>query len=175
MFKKRIIIADKNTERLFTRIVKYLNRGTVGEIKMFAFETPPIGWFECDGSAKSRTTYAELFARIGITHGQGDGSTTFNVPNYRGLFLRGWDNASGTDPDAASRTAMATGGVTGDNVGSIQADMNKAHIHQLRALQNASGTGAFDGDAAGTDIATSSSGGNESRPRNANVMYCIKH
>lgn len=43
--------------------------------------TVPDGWLECDGSAVSRTTYAELFAEIGTTYGAGDGSTTFNLPN----------------------------------------------------------------------------------------------
>lgn len=49
----------------------------------------PSGWLLCDGAAVSRTTYAELFSAIGTTFGNGDGSTTFNVPDFRRQFLRG--------------------------------------------------------------------------------------
>ena len=51
---------------------------------MFAGDTPPTGWLICDGSAVSRTTYATLFAAIGTKWGTGDGSTTFNLPDFRG-------------------------------------------------------------------------------------------
>lgn len=53
-----------------------------GMIKPFAGTTVPTGYLLCDGSAVSRTTYANLFAAIGTTYGSGDGSTTFNLPNY---------------------------------------------------------------------------------------------
>lgn len=52
----------------------------------------PQGWLWCDGSAISRIDYAELFARIGTTFGQGDGSTTFNIPDFTGgRFIEGSD------------------------------------------------------------------------------------
>jgi microcystin-dependent protein len=57
-----------------------------GSIKMWASATPPNNWALCDGQALSRTVYATLFSRIGTTFGAGDGSTTFNVPNYQGRF-----------------------------------------------------------------------------------------
>lgn len=63
--------------------------GYVGEIKMFGFSGVPAHCLACDGSAVSRTTYPELFAAIGTTWGAGDGSTTFNIPDLRGYFLRG--------------------------------------------------------------------------------------
>lgn len=53
-----------------------------GMIKPFAGTTVPTGYLLCDGSAVSRTTYADLFAAIGTTYGSGDGSTTFNLPNF---------------------------------------------------------------------------------------------
>lgn len=56
-----------------------------GMIKPFAGTTVPTGYLLCDGSAVSRTTYANLFAAIGTTYGSGDGSTTFNLPN---MYLR---------------------------------------------------------------------------------------
>lgn len=74
----------------------------------------------CDGTTRSRTEYANLFAAIGTAWGEGDGSTTFNLPDMRGRVPRGRDNGAGRDPDAGSRTAAATGGATGDNVGSVQ-------------------------------------------------------
>jgi len=60
------------------------NEGTldfVGSVSKFAIDNAPAGWLRCDGSAVSRTEYAELFAVIGTKHGEGDGSTTFNLPN----------------------------------------------------------------------------------------------
>ena len=58
----------------------------VGEVSLFAGSTAPTGWLICDGSAVSRTTYSALFAVIGTTYGTGDGSTTFNLPDFRDNF-----------------------------------------------------------------------------------------
>lgn len=91
-------------------------------------ETVPAGWLELNGQAVSRTTYAQLFAVYGIKYGAGDASTTFNVPNMCGKFIRGWDHAAGVDPDAASRTDRGDG-TTGDHVGTKQADAYKSHTH----------------------------------------------
>ena len=54
-----------------------------GIINIFAGAVAPGGWLICDGSAISRTTYADLFTAIGETYGVGDGSTTFNIPNLQ--------------------------------------------------------------------------------------------
>lgn len=51
-----------------------------GIISTYAGSTAPTGWLICDGSAVSRTTYANLFSVIGTTYGSGDGETTFNIP-----------------------------------------------------------------------------------------------
>lgn len=56
----------------------------VADVKMTARATAPTGWILCDGAAVSRSLYARLFAAIGTTYGVGDGSTTFNVPNFLG-------------------------------------------------------------------------------------------
>lgn len=77
-----------------------------GDIKANAGTTVPDGWLACDGSAVSRTTYAALFAVISDTYGNGDGSTTFNVPDYRGRVILG----SGTGTDLTVRTVGDTGG-----------------------------------------------------------------
>lgn len=61
----------------------------IGAILAFGGATAPAGWMICNGAAISRTTYAALFAAIGTAFGAGDGSTTFNIPDLRGEFLRG--------------------------------------------------------------------------------------
>ena len=105
----------------------------VGSIILSASATAPPGFLPCDGTAYSRTQYAALFSAIGITHGQGNGSTTFNVPDYRARFIRGTDNmggpagAAGRDPDVGTRAAMAAGGNTGNAVGSTQLDAFQGH------------------------------------------------
>jgi microcystin-dependent protein len=60
-----------------------------GIIKMFAGSTAPTGYLLCDGSAVSRSTYADLFAAIGTIYGTGDGSTTFNLPDLSGRVAMG--------------------------------------------------------------------------------------
>ncbi len=63
----------------------------VGTVSAFAMPEPPAGWFECDGQAVSRVDYARLFSKIGTTFGEGDKETTFNLPNLKGVFVRGWE------------------------------------------------------------------------------------
>jgi microcystin-dependent protein len=101
-----------------------------GQIHTFATETAPNGYLECNGQAVSRNTYHRLFNAIGTQYGDGDGSTTFNLPDYRGQFLRGVDNASGTDIDVATRTDRGDG-TTGDAVGTKQTNATLAHVHTI--------------------------------------------
>lgn len=96
-----------------------------GTVLAYGGSAAPSGWLLCNGSAVSRTTYAALFAAISTFHGSGDGSTTFNLPDYRGRILRGRDGGIARDPDRASRTAANSGGNTGDNVGSVQGEATK--------------------------------------------------
>ena len=144
-----------------------------GAVIAVASETVPTGYLECNGAAVSRSTYSALFTAIGVVHGYGDNSTTFNLPDYRGRFLRGWDHAIARDPDRASRTAMATGGATGDSVGSVQAEAFKSHTHTGGAT--VSGTVNSSGSQVYSSTPTGATGGNETRPINAGVMYCIKY
>jgi microcystin-dependent protein len=88
-----------------------------GAVQLFAMSAIPTGWLECNGAAVSRTTYANLFAVIGTTYGAGDGSITFNLPDMRGQFARGWDHGRGVDP--------------GRTLGSLQGPANQAHAHNL--------------------------------------------
>jgi microcystin-dependent protein len=132
-----------------------------GAVMSFAMNAAPTGWLECDGAAVSRTTYSALFTAIGTTFGTGDGSTTFNLPNLRGEFVRGWDHGRGVD--------------SGRSFGSAQSDDLKAHTHTVPF--NDSGAGVCIADAVGSatsTVDTGSTGGAETRPRNIALLYAIK-
>lgn len=144
-----------------------------GAVTAFAMSTVPTGWLECNGAAVSRSTYAPLFGAIGTTWGSGDGSTTFNVPDLRGEFIRGWDHSKGTD--------------IGRELGSYQPGQIEAHNHtDTYNYRTSAGLGYIvtDSDtpfaaAASTDngtttISSDNTGGAETRPRNLALMYCIK-
>lgn len=160
-----------------------------GTILPFAGTVAPTGYVLCDGSAISRTTYADLFTVVGTSFGEGDGSSTFNLPDLRGQFLRGADNGAGVDPDASTRTACNSGGATGDAVGSCQGNELLSHNHMEamrfnpdRSYVFGMGTGPSTGmvysgasiSAATSHGLTSSTGGNETRPKNVSVNYIIK-
>ena len=81
------------------------SQGT-GKVDMFASPTLPAGWIKANGAIVSRTTYAALFAAIGTTWGAGDGSTTFQLPDLRGYFLRVWDDGRGIDSGRALFSAQ---------------------------------------------------------------------
>jgi len=137
--------------------------------------TVPTGYLAANGASVSRTTYSDLFAVIGTEYGNVDGST-FNLPDYRGEFLRGWDNSAGNDPDSASRTDRGDG-TTGDNVGTKQPDQFKSHSHNVSGKTSTGGVDtARDGGSLPEDynFPTSSEGGNETRSRNIYVQYIIK-
>lgn len=68
-----------------------------GTVAAYCATTAPTGWLKANGAAVSRTTYPALFAVCGTTFGPGDGSTTFNLPELRGNFVRGWDDGRGAD------------------------------------------------------------------------------
>ncbi len=165
-----------------------------GTVLPFAGTTPPSGFLLCNGSAVSRTTYLRLFAAISNNHGAPD-VATFNLPDYRGRFLRGVDGGAGNDPDANSRTAMKPGGQPGNVVGSVQSQATRknglsiidpGHSHTLNGL----GPNGTQNVAVGTPhdihyttVTTTtnttgtflSNGDNETRPANAYVNYIIKY
>jgi microcystin-dependent protein len=133
-----------------TELVQSILVGSVippGTIAPFGGGTIPQGWLLCDGSTVDRTLYPALFEAVGTVHGQGDGTTTFHLPDYRGRFLRGADNmgtgAAGRDPNAATRTAANAGGATGAEVGSVQGHAFQTHTHtQNSHRHHSSGAGA---------------------------------
>lgn len=116
-----------------------------GTVAYTAATTAPSGWLLCDGSAKSRTDYARLFAAIGTTFGTGDGVTTFNLPDGRGRVVAGKDNMGGS---AAGRLTNAVSGVTGTTLGAaggsesytpagtIGGSQSIAHTHTLAHTHN---------------------------------------
>jgi len=159
------------------------------------------GWLFCNGTAVSRSTYATLFSVVGTRHGAGDGSTTFNLPDYRGRFLRGTNNGSGRDPDIALRVPANPGGATGDSTGSVQpwatgrpqntaltTDLQGNHTHTVDHVPNdncsywisGSTLARWPGISATTSVAGAhthtivAGGDNETRPINAYVDYLIR-
>jgi phage-related tail fiber protein len=134
-----------------------------GQVIYTATSSAPTGYLKCNGAAISRTTYAGLFAAIGVIFGSGDGSTTFNVPDLRGEFIRGWDDGRGID---SSR-----------GFGSAQAQAIQSHSHTYTAT-GASGNFVTGGPSAlndsGQTLSTGTAGGTETRPRNIALLACIK-
>lgn len=136
-----------------------------GEVSFFAMTAPPLGWLKADGSAISRATYSILFSKIGTTFGIGDGSTTFNIPDLRGYFVRGYDNGRNID--------------NGRIFGSNQTDDLKSHLHTQsypRPATNYLGSlGGSLSDSTATTCNTGSTGGTETRPKNIALLACIKY
>ncbi|MDA5192799.1 tail fiber protein [Govanella unica] len=162
-----------------------------GAVMAFAMPAAPTGWLKANGAAISRTTYAKLFAAIGTRYGAGDGATTFNLPDLRGEFLRGFDDGRGID--------------VGRVLGAFQDWAIKDHIHPQLFFPAASGWhGAYGGATAGwgnetfgagehyagVGTANSYGGGtvptptrvpaanlssSEVRPRNVALLFCIKY
>jgi microcystin-dependent protein len=163
------------TRRIYKSTVGVLNtygrRKMAGEVFSFAGSTPPSGSLLCNGALISRTTYANLFAAIGILYGAGDGVTTFAIPDYRGEFPRFADVGRGVDAARA--------------VGSAQAGQNAAHSHNgswgdafayiSNDLISPTGTSSLIINALGAVhmALTNQNGGNESRPRNVALLPCI--
>jgi microcystin-dependent protein len=158
-----------------------------GSVSAYAVATSvPSGWLLCDGTQYNISDYPTLGALLGNTYG-GDGSTTFNVPDYRGFFLRGYDPNGTVDTDAQSRKPS-------NAVGSTETDELALHNHHLTdpghshglpsAYSNPTGPGTISafgggGDAFGTFGATTgitiaATGGSETRPKNIAVNYIIK-
>jgi len=140
-----------------TNLQDFTNRSEVGAIKPWGKSTAPAGYILCDGTAISRTTYADLFAIIASTYGAGNGSTTFNVPNLQGKMPQGYDgstyNMAGTggantvtvavtNNQAASSTDTLAVSVTGDiSNTSLSTAQLASHSHGLPGSNYQTGTG----------------------------------
>jgi len=96
-------IAIERDDQGSTDIPSVISNSYVGEIFWYSKTTPPPNAFYCDGRAISRDEYTELFAVIGTSFGEGDGSATFNLPDMRGEFVRGYDPANIRYPQGSTR------------------------------------------------------------------------
>jgi microcystin-dependent protein len=127
--------AGTNTTQVATTAFVLANANPTGGIMMWGTGTAPTGWLLCAGAAVSRSTYAALFAVIGTTFGVGDGSTTFNVPNYTNRSPYGTTvGATGGSADAivVSHTHTATSVVT-----------DPGHLHTFECTSQGGGGGGF--------------------------------
>jgi microcystin-dependent protein len=146
----------------------------------------PPGYLKCDGSSLSRSVYSELWSVLNTVHGTVDG-LSFNIPDYRGRFLRGADESTGRDPDAGSRVAMNSGGAVGNNIGTLQTDAMQGHYHNFN--NGITGSGGLISGAAGdvtginTIVRQAVTDGlhgtprlsNETRPANAYTVFMIRY
>ena len=158
-----------------------------GAVLYFAGQTAPAGWLKANGAAVSRTAYAALFAAIGTTYGAGDGSTTFNLPDLRGEFMRGWDDGRGID------RGRAFGSAQGDAIRNITGSIDTGSHNGQQLFDEATTKGALAISRRQWKVWTADSGdgGNnpaafdfdasrvvptaaENRPRNIALLACIK-
>lgn len=156
-----------------------------GAVQFFAMNWVPPGFLKANGAEVSRTTYANLFAAIGFTYGQGDGKTTFNLPDLRSEFVRGWDDGRGVD------IGRIFGDTQADAIRNITGRSEVLHVQTLGLYHRQQGAlktveqcqaGAavnmgttnsmsfieFDASKCGIPVA------GENRPRNVALLACIK-
>jgi microcystin-dependent protein len=194
-----------NTELLSVPYAKSADNGVPpGTILPFAGPKSriPAGYLACDGGSYNNADYPNLYNTIGNAWG-GSGAQ-FNVPDLRGMFLRGVSETTARDEDRSTRTASNVGGNTGNTVGSVQSEDFRNHNHTGSTSTNGnhthtwnygnerddSGEGgsadeftkaggssnpmSYAGDHSHT-FTTNGTGGNETRPDNAYVFYIIKY
>lgn len=142
----------------------------IGNVAIYPFSAIPANRLVCDGTLYNIADYPKLFAKIGSFYG-GNGTTTFAVPDYRGVVLRGLDSGRGLD--------------VGRTLGSYQVDTLKSHNHDRNpdgkgesAVLSNGGTNA--GDIQGSAVRmtqyskTGSTGSDETRMKNTSVIFAIK-
>ena len=145
-----------------------------GLILPFGASSAPTGFLACDGSFVSKATYAALWAVIGQTWGQAT-TDDFKLPDLRGAFLRG-TGSHGTQN-------MADGNdYAGPSVGSFENDQIASHSHSYQWVRGSTGSVNFPYATVGSSTnsgltssySSTSTGGDETRPFNAGILYCIK-
>lgn len=167
-----------------------------GEVLTTSSPNCPATTLPADGSLISRATYPKLFQIIGTAYGEGDGSTTFALPDYRGQFLR--SAGSVADPDFSSRPQPIFPSSTNDNkVGSFQGDVFGYHDHGggnhnhtwnsylwyvysngaliARTGYNNIGSGQITETMNYSGNIITPQGGSETRPKNISVQHCIAY
>lgn len=166
-----------------------------GAVMPFAMNSAPSGWLKCNGQAISRTgIYTALFANVGTTYGVGDGSTTFNLPDLRGVFVRGWadDGATYDAARAFNATVQTDGNKSHSHISPVHnhTKTDPGHLHANGATVDGSGTvpgasfvrnGGNTGTSttgitlADTAVTINADGIAETRPVNVALLYCIKY
>ena len=142
--------AGTNTTQIATTAFVLANGAPTGGLIMWGTGTAPSGWLLCDGAAVNRTTYAALFAVISTTFGVGDGSTTFNVPNYTNRMPYGTTlGATGGSADAVVVSHTHTATVT---------DPGHAHSVGAGATGQSGGFGEYAGSTSSVTSATVTTG-----------------
>jgi microcystin-dependent protein len=173
-----------NTTQLATTAFVLANANPAGGIVMWPTGTAPTGWLLCAGAAVSRSTYAALFAVIGTTFGAGDGTTTFNLPNYTNRFPYGTTVASTggsadavivshshtatvTDPTHAHATGRFLGTLGGFNTAYVGDDSGAGPASNGTTIAAATGISV-------TNASTGVSGTNANLPPYLGINFIIK-
>jgi microcystin-dependent protein len=149
-----------------------------GAVQAFAMNSAPAGWLAADGSNVNRTTYAALFSALGTTYGAGDGSTTFALPDLRGIFVRG----SGSQTISGITYNKTFAAKEGDAFQSHRHGLSNANTHWrnlggIFGLNTSGFSSTF--NLAVTDPTNDGTNGTprtaaETRPANIAMLYCIK-
>jgi microcystin-dependent protein len=160
-----------------------------GMILHFATITAPIGWLKCNGSSVSRASYSNLFAMIGTVYGVGVGTTSFQVPDLRGVFIRGWADDQTTYDSGRIWSSNIQADEFGSHTHTGTTNINGNHNHQITYNNNNSGAGnAYESAGAGGSsyrtenegnhfhsFTTDTAGGTDTRPVNMALLACIKY
>jgi len=157
-----------------------------GTIIYTARATAPDGYLAANGDPVSRSTYATLYAALGgasSPFGQGNGSTTFNLPDLRGEFIRGLDSGRGVDTDRTRGSSQNDATALPNNAFTTSNPGNHSHGYNGGSLKSLQGDNAGNDDYAGGGGTTSGAGSHthtigggdaETRPRNIALLACIK-
>ena len=150
-----------------------------GIVVAMAARVVPEGYLECNGSTVSRTTYSKLFSVLGTTFGAGDGASTFNLPDLRGEFIRGFDSGRGVDPSRqfGSHQGDAIRNITGEFAATddnSSVGIAKGAFYDT-GISRGNGTGGGGTEPIlGFDASRQVPTANENRPRNVSLTYIIK-
>jgi phage-related tail fiber protein len=160
-----------------------------GTTILWCSKVVPVGYLELDGQEISRFTYPALFALFGTTFGAGDDATTFNLPDLRGEFVRGWNHGR-EDVDIGREFGSFQHDAIRNITGSLKADVqdwgNTQFVDGLQAegaFERINGQKSFTGDNSGGnseawgarfDASLVVPTAEENRPRNVALMYIIK-
>lgn len=144
-----------------------------GTIIAISHGTVPTGYLLCNGSAVSRTTYSALFSALGTLYGEGDDSSTFNLPNLVGRFLEG-DSSAGTSKAAGLPNIMGQGTAYFTFVlpsGAVYTDGRYVGSHGESNTDYVVGSWSFDASRSNAIYGASTT----VQPPSVTTLYCIKY